>query len=61
MVFLKGALGSVIKEAKDRNMPVGSIGFIAARWKSSGGGALKGGAVCITGDIDAMSAWELMR
>jgi len=61
MVFLKEALGSVIKAAKDRGMPVGSIGAISGRWKAAGGGGLKGGAVCITGDIDAMSAWELMR
>lgn len=61
MGVLKKALESVIREAKDRGMPVGSIGFIAARWKSAGEGGLKGGAVCITGDIDAMSAWELMR
>ena len=29
--------------------------------QAAGDGGLKGGAVCITGDIDAMSAWELMR
>jgi len=61
MVFLKETLGSVIKEAKDRSMPVGSIGAVSGRWKAAGEGGLKGGAVCITGDIDAMSAWELMR
>jgi len=61
MVFLKETLSSVIKEAKDRGMPVGSISAISGRWKAAGEGGLKGGAVCITGDIDAMSAWELMR
>ena len=61
MQMLKGPLESVIREAKDRGMPVGSIGAISGRWKEAVDGGLKGGAVCITGDIDAMSARELMR
>jgi len=57
---LKGALESVIREANERSMPIGSIGTISRLWKDVRGGRLRGGAVCITGDIDAMSAWGLL-
>jgi peptidoglycan/xylan/chitin deacetylase (PgdA/CDA1 family) len=61
MKKLGTAMRGAIRTAKDNGMWVGSIGNLVEAWRGAGPEALKGGAVCLSGDIEAMNLLEWMK
>ena len=55
------AMRATIRTAKDSGMWVGSIGNLVEAWRGTGQLALKGGALCLSGDIEAMNLIEWLK
>lgn len=55
------AMRAAIRTAKDSGMWVGSIGNLVEAWRGTGQRALSGGALCLSGDIEAMNLIEWLK
>lgn len=55
------AMKAAIRTAKDAGMWAGSLGNLVGEWRAKGQKALDGGALCLTGDIEAMNVIEWLK
>jgi len=55
------SMRAAIRAAKDNGMWVGSIGNLVEAWRGTGNRALSGGAMCLSGDIEAMDLIEWLK